>query len=110
MSRRIASRSPEYNHDMRSKLLGLPTSIALAIVGTEGRGANRPVVRYSGTTSLTLVAATNRLIGSPARLAIRPAVRLPKLPLGVQTVMGGDEPGGARRTCPSSAACATAWK
>ena len=45
--------------------------------------------RYSGTTSLTLVAATKRAIGRPARLAISPAVRLPKLPLGVQTAMSG---------------------
>ena len=70
---------------MRSKLLGWPTSIAFAIVCTDGRGSKRPVVEIcSGTTSLTLVAATNRAIGRPARLAIRPAVRLPKLPLGVQ--------------------------
>ena len=41
-----------------------------------------PDRRYSGTTSLTLVAAMNRLAGSPIRLAIRPAVRLPKFPLG----------------------------
>ena len=40
--------------------------------------------RYSGTTSLTFVAATNRAIGRPARFAISPAVRLPKLPLGVR--------------------------
>ena len=33
----------------------------------------------AGTTSLTLVAATNRLIGSPARLAIRPAVRFAEI-------------------------------
>src|SRR5687767_12266436 len=108
MSRRIAWRSPPHNHDMRSKLLGWPTSIALAIVGTEGRGANRPVARYSGTTSLALVAATNRLIGSPARLVIRPAVRFPKLPLGVQTVMAGEEVGRVNRTCPSAATWAIA--
>ena len=55
-----------------------------------GRGANRPVARYAGTTSLTFVAATNRAIGSPARLAISPAVRLPKFPLGVQTVISAN--------------------
>src|SRR5229473_4582665 len=71
---------------MRSKLLGFPTSMALAIVGTDGRGSKRPVNRYSGTTSLTLVAATKCAMGRPARLAIKPAVRLPKFPLGVQTM------------------------
>ena len=84
MSRRIASRSPPYSHDMRSKLLGWPTSIALAIVRTDARGSKRPVARYAGTTSFALVAATNRATGRPARFAISPAVRLPKLPLGVE--------------------------
>src|SRR5258707_14740980 len=69
---------------MRSKLLGWPTSIAFDNVASDGRGSNRPVSRYAGTTSFALVAATNRAIGSPARFAIRPAVRLPKLPLGVE--------------------------
>src|SRR5438105_12487955 len=69
---------------MRSKLLGLPTSIALASVRTDGRGANRPVERYAGTTSLALVAAMKRSIARPDRFAINPAVRLPKFPLGVE--------------------------
>ena len=59
--------------------------MALAIVCTEARGSKRPLCRYAGTTSFTFVAATNFAIGSPARFAISPAVRFPKLPLGVQT-------------------------
>ncbi len=84
MSCRISSTLSWYSQSIRSKLLGWPTSIALAIVRSEGRGVKRPVTRYSGTTSLTLVAATKRVIGSPARFAINPAVRLPKFPDGVQ--------------------------
>src|SRR5262245_3176200 len=83
---------------MRSKLLGLPTSIAFASVRTEGRGAKTPVARYAGTTSFTLVAAMNRSIARPDRLAISPAVRLPKFPLGVQTVTGA----GAERAPPAA--------
>src|SRR5262245_27133213 len=97
---------------MRSKLLGLPTSIALVRVGTDGRGSKRPVARYAGTTSLLLVAATKRATGRPARLAIRPAVRLPKLPLGVQKTTARSKPrapaapdGASRR-----ASSASAWK
>ena len=86
---------------MRSKLLGWPTSIAFASVETDGRGSNRPVSRYVGTTSLALVAATNRAIGRPARFAISPAVRLPKLPLGVENTI-------SRPACPSCPTCATA--
>jgi len=35
----MASSLPSYSHDIRSKLLGLPTSIALAIVAMEARGS-----------------------------------------------------------------------
>ena len=45
---RIASTSSRYSHSIRSKLLGWPTSIAFAIVRTDGRGANRPVVEVFG--------------------------------------------------------------
>ena len=85
---------------MRSKLLGWPTSIAFASVATEGRGSNRPVSRYAGTTSFALVAATNRSIGRPARFASRPAVRLPKLPLGVENTISPPSPLTRRRLLP----------
>ena len=62
-------------------------------VASDGRGSNRPVSRYAGTTSFALVAAMNRQIGSPARFAIRPAVRLPKLPLGVENTTSPTRPG-----------------
>ena len=108
MSRRIASTSPPYSHDIRSKLLGWPTSIAFAIVAHRRPRRERPGVEYSGTTSLALVAATNRSIGRPARFAIRPAVRLPKLPLGVReddvAAVAADAAPACCRTC------ATAWK
>jgi len=79
------SKLSPYIARIRSKLLGAPTSIALATVFTDARGVYVPVRRYSGTTSLTFVAATKRSTGSPMRLAIRPAVRFPKLPLGTET-------------------------
>ncbi len=75
--------------------------MALAKVGTEGRGRKRCVRKNSGTTSLTLVAATIRAMGSPIFLAISPAHKLPKLPLG--TLKTTDSPGAmARRrsNCP----------
>src|SRR5262249_37639097 len=82
---RNASKLSPYIARIRSKLLGAPTSIALATVFTDARGLYSPVRRYSGTTSLTFVAAANRSTGRPIRLAMRPAVRFPKLPLGTDT-------------------------
>ena len=74
-------------------MLGLPTSMALEIVRIDARGLNWPVARYAGTTSFAFVAATNRSMGAPARFANSPAVRLPKLPLGVQTIGDSVAPG-----------------
>ena len=45
----------------------------------------RPVGEVCGHDVVGIGRRTKRAIGRPARLAIRPAVRLPKLPLGVQT-------------------------
>ena len=83
---RIRPISSSYNARIRSKLLGAPTSIALATVRTDARVSYTPDRRYAGTTSLTLVAATNRRTCRPMRLAMRPAVRFPKLPLGTETI------------------------
>jgi len=47
---------------------------------------------YLGTMSLALVAATKRDTGSPARFANSPAVRFPKLPLGVENTISGVRP------------------
>src|SRR5262245_57307302 len=102
ISRRIAAASCPYNQSIRSKLLGWPTSMAVAIVRTDGRGEKGPDSRYCGTTSLTFVAATNFAIGSPALLASRPAVRLPKLPDGVQTIAGVGAASG-KRAIPATA-------
>ena len=54
---------------------------------TDARGLYSPVLRYWGTTSFALVAATKRSTDSPIRFAISPAVRLPKLPLGTDTTI-----------------------
>ena len=67
--------------------------MALEMVLSEGRGREVPLARNSGTASLMLVAATNPLTGSPRRLAMSPAVRLPKLPLGVQNTRSRSEGG-----------------
>src|SRR5437773_10432469 len=85
MSHRSESKLSPYIARMRSKLLGAPTSIALATVLTDTRGLYSPVRRYWGTTSFTLVAATKRFTGNPIRFAISPAARLPKFPLGTET-------------------------
>src|SRR5687767_8768930 len=85
---RIAATSPPNSHCSRSRLLGLPTSIALAKVGTDGRGSTRPVLRNLGTVSLIVVGAENLAIGAPSFHAITPAARLPKLPLGTE-ITGG---------------------
>src|SRR5260370_29347382 len=71
----------------RGKLLGLPTSMAFEYVGLAWRGWNSPVRRYCGTTSLALVEATKRATGKPMRLAKIHAVRLPKFPLGTETII-----------------------
>ena len=73
---------------MRSKLLGLPTSIAFEIVEIEARGENFPVFKYVGKTSLLFVAAIKACTGSPIDLAISPAVRFPKFPLGTEKTRG----------------------
>ncbi len=73
---------------MRAKLLGFPTSMALETVRREARGINLPLRRNSGTTSLVLVAATNWAAGRPMRFVNRPAVRLPKFPLGTENTAG----------------------
>ena len=62
---------------MRSKLLGAPTSIALAGVRTDGLGRYSPLRRNSGTTSFRFEAATNPPRGSPMRRASIPAERFP---------------------------------
>ena len=96
----------------RSKLLGLPTSIALDRVASEARGTNRPVSRYRGTSSFALVAATKRATGRPQRHAYTPAVRWPKLPLGTQNTGPRAAAPDPRRGCaartvdPVSRACA----
>src|SRR5215218_2829719 len=66
----------------RSILLGLPTSIADASVATLGRGCHCPVLRYSGTVTLALVARTTSLMGKPTLRAHRQAATLPRLPDG----------------------------
>jgi aminobenzoyl-glutamate transport protein len=50
-----------------AKLLGFPTSIALLIVATEGRGWKTADRKYSGITSFTFVAAINFFTGKPIR-------------------------------------------
>ena len=56
----------------RSKLLGLPTSMALESVCADGRGMNLPLARYTGTTSFTLVAAMNPARAGPSATRRRP--------------------------------------
>ena len=70
--------------------------MALERVATAGCGANFPLRRYSGTTSLALVEAMNLATGKPMRLAKRPAVRFPKLPLGTETMSGTEATGNWR--------------
>ncbi len=78
----------EYNHIIREKLLGFPTSMAFEMVSIEGRGRKIPESRNSGTASLILVEAIKRCTGNPIRLAMMPAVRFPKLPLGTENAQG----------------------
>src|SRR5438105_1211753 len=77
----------------RGKLLGLPTSIAFEYVAFAGRGQNCPLRKYCGTTSLMFVLAINFITGKPMRLAKIPAVKLPKFPLGTDTISGTDATG-----------------
>src|ERR1700754_1805895 len=72
---------------MRTKLLGLPTSMALDRVGRASLERYWPVARKRGMVSLVLQAAMKWLTGRPALQAMRPAQMLPKLPLG--TLMMG---------------------
>ena len=68
--------------------------MALEIVAATVSVCRFRIAGYSGKTSLMFVAATKRSAGSPSRFAIRPAVRFPKLPLGVQKIssaIGGRE-------------------
>ena len=71
--------------------------MAFDSVGTDGRGRNAPVARYSGSTSLALVAAMKRATGSPIRDASTPAVRLPRLPDGTAKTTGAPIAGAAAR-------------
>src|ERR1700754_917949 len=77
---------------MRTKLLGLPTSMALERVGRASLERYWPVARNRGTGSLALQAAMKWLTGRPALQAMRPAQILPKLPLGT-LMTGAVEPG-----------------
>ncbi len=72
-----------YRFSRRSRLLGLPTSMAEASVATLARGCSTPVLRNSGTVALALCASTMRSIGKPMRRAHRQAAALPRLPLGM---------------------------
>src|SRR5688572_16954939 len=82
----IADRSPPNSHCSRSRLLGAPTSIALASVCTDGFGSTRPDAKYLGTVSLIVVGARKLWIGAPIFQAMTPATRLPKLPDGTEIV------------------------
>ena len=95
----------------RSMLLGLPTSMAEARVGTLARGRHSPVSRKSGTVRLALCASTMRPIGRPSLRAQTQATELPRLPLGNDEVrrhaMLRDTPRGwSRRSTPPAAAAA----
>src|SRR5690606_13046874 len=90
---------PEITFDMRSKsfwkrstirakLLGFPTSIALLIVCSDGRGLKFLDARYCGTTSLMFVDAINFDTGNPIFIASKPPVRFPKFPLGTEKTIG----------------------
>ena len=89
--RRQLHRSPELGFAeratrdaVRAALMdfGAPTSIAFEIVGREAPGWNDPVFKYWGNTSFAFDAARKPRQGMPARLAMRPAHRLPRLPDG----------------------------
>ena len=70
--------------------------MAFEYVAVAVRGRNSPVRKYWGTTSLTFVDAMNFVTGKPMRLAKIPAVRLPKFPLGTDTISGTDATGNCR--------------
>src|SRR5450432_1206649 len=76
------------NSSMRTKLLGLPTSIALEIVATAFLGWYISVLKNSGTVLLALHAAIKCLTGKPLLCARIPAQMFPKLPLGT-AITGG---------------------
>ena len=74
---------------MRTKLLGLPTSIALDTVATALYISYFSVAKYLVTTSLALHAAIKCPKGKPLAFAIIPAQILPKLPLGTTISIAG---------------------
>ena len=73
MSRRIASTSPSIDpaHPLEIARVADVHGVGDRLHAT-ARGVKLPVARYSGTTSLTLVAATNRAIGKPSPLGHEP--------------------------------------
>jgi hypothetical protein len=70
--------------------------MALDNVANASCGANFPLRKYSGTTSFAFVDATNLVTGNPMRFANSPAVKLPKFPLGTETISGTEATGNCR--------------
>ena len=82
--------------------------MALVTVATVGLGSHLPESRNLGTVSLRLVAAIIRFIGNPKATASRPAVTLPKLPLG--TLNTGLTPRGNLATASKETKPLRQWK
>src|ERR1700675_1711462 len=68
------------------KIVGAADVHGVRIRGRALGRLNAPGERYCGTTSLALVEAMKRATCKPMRLAKIPAVRLPKFPLGTETI------------------------
>ena len=75
-------------HSIRSKFDDTWMSIAGLSVGTTSATAISPDSTKRVRMSLALEATTKSAIGVPIRRATHPAKRLPKLPVGTQTVIG----------------------